>query len=176
MTTPRPIAMLIAALGGEGGGVLTDWIVSAAASEGYPVQSTSIPGVAQRTGATTYYIEILPVTFAALGAKRPVLGLTPGGGDGDVVPARERMEGGRGQPAGFSRRLAGGDRRRRARAPRRQAPARCRALGREPGSRGDRDHAGRRLRDRDRGAAAHRGFPGRRLCGTLCRPAQDRAR
>ena len=41
MTTPRPIAMLIAALGGEGGGVLTDWIVSAAASEGYPVQSRS---------------------------------------------------------------------------------------------------------------------------------------
>ena len=64
MTTPRPIAMLIAALGGEGGGVLTDWIVGAAADAGYPVQSTSIPGVAQRTGATTYYIEILPILSA----------------------------------------------------------------------------------------------------------------
>jgi len=51
---PRPIAILIAALGGEGGGVLTDWIVSAAAQLDFPVQSTSIPGVAQRTGATTY--------------------------------------------------------------------------------------------------------------------------
>ena len=42
----RPIAILIAALGGEGGGVLTDWIVAAAAQLGFPVQSTSIPGVA----------------------------------------------------------------------------------------------------------------------------------
>ena len=52
MSAPRPITLLIAALGGEGGGVLTDWIVAAAAKAGYPVQSTSIPGVAQRTGAT----------------------------------------------------------------------------------------------------------------------------
>jgi indolepyruvate ferredoxin oxidoreductase beta subunit len=101
MTTPRPIAMLIAALGGEGGGVLTDWIVSAAASQGYPVQSTSIPGVAQRTGATTYYIEIMPVTFAALGGKRPVLALTPGGGDVDIVVASELMEAGRAIANGF---------------------------------------------------------------------------
>ena len=28
---PLPITILIAALGGEGGGVLTDWIVAAAA-------------------------------------------------------------------------------------------------------------------------------------------------
>ena len=46
----RPLTLLIAALGGEGGGVLTHWIVSAS-SIGFPVQSTSIPGVAQRTGA-----------------------------------------------------------------------------------------------------------------------------
>ncbi|MBV9954574.1 MAG: hypothetical protein JOZ70_04920, partial [Pseudolabrys sp.] len=39
-----PVKLLIAALGGEGGGVLTDWIVSAAAQRGLPVQSTSIPG------------------------------------------------------------------------------------------------------------------------------------
>ena len=57
----RPITVLIAALGGEGGGVLADWILAAAGAQGYPVQSTSIPGVAQRTGATTYYLEIYPV-------------------------------------------------------------------------------------------------------------------
>ena len=57
----RPLTILIAALGGEGGGVLTDWIVAAATSQNFPVQSTSIPGVAQRTGATTYHIEMLPV-------------------------------------------------------------------------------------------------------------------
>jgi indolepyruvate ferredoxin oxidoreductase beta subunit len=101
MTAPRPIAMLIAALGGEGGGVLTDWIVTAAAARGFPVQSTSIPGVAQRTGATTYYIEIMPVTAAALGGKRPVLALTPGSGDVDVVLASELMEGARAIGNGF---------------------------------------------------------------------------
>jgi indolepyruvate ferredoxin oxidoreductase beta subunit len=101
MTTPRPIAMLIAALGGEGGGVLTDWIVAAAAAQGFPVQSTSIPGVAQRTGATTYYLEIMPATAAALGGKRPVLALTPSGGDVDVVLASELMEGARAIGNGF---------------------------------------------------------------------------
>lgn len=101
MTTPRPIAMLIAALGGEGGGVLTDWIVAAASAQDFPVQSTSIPGVAQRTGATTYYIEVMPLSIAALGDERPVLALTPGVGDVDVVLASELMEGARAIGSGF---------------------------------------------------------------------------
>ena len=96
-----PIKLLIAALGGEGGGVLTDWIVSAAAEAGYPVQSTSIPGVAQRTGATTYYIEIFPVRARELGGKRPVLALTPGVGDIDVAVASELLEAGRVVAGGF---------------------------------------------------------------------------
>ena len=74
MSAPRPITLLIAALGGEGGGVLTDWIVSAAAEAGFPVQSTSIPGVAQRTGATTYYIEILPAARARAWRQAPGAG------------------------------------------------------------------------------------------------------
>jgi indolepyruvate ferredoxin oxidoreductase beta subunit len=101
MSIPRPITMLIAALGGEGGGVLTQWIVSAAARAGFPVQSTSIPGVAQRTGATTYYIEILPVPSRELGGKRPVLALTPGVGDIDVAVASELLEAGRTVVSGF---------------------------------------------------------------------------
>jgi len=101
MSAPRPITMLIAALGGEGGGVLTEWIVAAAAAAGFPVQSTSIPGVAQRTGATTYYIEILPVPARDLNGKRPVLALTPGVGDIDVAVASELMEAGRTVTAGF---------------------------------------------------------------------------
>ena len=96
----RPIAILIAALGGEGGGVLTDWIVAAAAQLGFPVQSTSIPGVAQRTGATTYYIEIVPVPAREL-AARPVLALAPGIGDVDIVLASELMEAGRTITGGF---------------------------------------------------------------------------
>jgi indolepyruvate ferredoxin oxidoreductase beta subunit len=103
MTGPqaRPITILIAALGGEGGGVLTDWIVAAASQLGFPVQSTSIPGVAQRTGATTYYIEIVPVPARELGGKDPILALAPGVGDVDMVLASELMEAGRAIAAGF---------------------------------------------------------------------------
>lgn len=101
MNATRPITLLIAALGGEGGGVLTNWIVSAATEAGYPVQSTSIPGVAQRTGATTYYIEILPVRISDLGGKRPVLALTPGVGDIDIAVASELLEAGRTVAGGF---------------------------------------------------------------------------
>jgi indolepyruvate ferredoxin oxidoreductase beta subunit len=97
----RPITILIAALGGEGGGVLTNWIVNAATSLGFPVQSTSIPGVAQRTGATTYYIEIVPKTWAELGERRPVLALTPGIGDIDIFVASELLEAARAIAAGF---------------------------------------------------------------------------
>ena len=101
MTDTRPVTLLIAALGGEGGGVLTDWIVSAAQACDLPVQSTSIPGVAQRTGATTYYIEIFPVPLAELGGKRPVLALAPGVGDVDMVVASELLEAGRAISNGF---------------------------------------------------------------------------
>jgi indolepyruvate ferredoxin oxidoreductase beta subunit len=96
--TERPITVLIAALGGEGGGVLTDWIVRAATMSGFAIQSTSIPGVAQRTGATTYYIEMLP---AAANGKRPVLALTPGVGDIDIAVASELLEAGRTVANGF---------------------------------------------------------------------------
>jgi indolepyruvate ferredoxin oxidoreductase beta subunit len=101
MSAIRPITLLIAALGGEGGGVLTNWIVSAAADAGFPVQSTSIPGVAQRTGATTYYIEMLPVHVDELNGKRPVLALTPGVGDIDIAVASELLEAGRTVAGGF---------------------------------------------------------------------------
>jgi indolepyruvate ferredoxin oxidoreductase, beta subunit len=99
--TDRPITVLIAALGGEGGGVLTEWIVAAAKSLGLPVQSTSIPGVAQRTGATTYYIEIFPKPWRELAGRRPVLALAPGIGDLDMVVASELLEAGRTVAGGF---------------------------------------------------------------------------
>jgi indolepyruvate ferredoxin oxidoreductase alpha subunit len=97
----KPITVLIAALGGEGGGVLTNWIVAAAAKQGFPVQSTSIPGVAQRTGATTYYIEVVPQPWHDLGRQRPVLALQPGVGDVDLVVASELMEAGRTIAGGY---------------------------------------------------------------------------
>lgn len=99
--TGVPLRILIYALGGEGGGVLTDWIVGAVDEEGYPVQSTSIPGVAQRTGATTYYIEIYPKKWSELDGKRPVMGLYPSPGAVDIMVASELIEAGRAMENGF---------------------------------------------------------------------------
>ena len=59
MTGRRPITIAILAMGGEGGGVLADWIVALAERQGWVAQSTSVPGVAQRTGATIYYLCLL---------------------------------------------------------------------------------------------------------------------
>src|SRR5438034_466116 len=73
----RPVSVLIAALGGQGGGVLTEWIVDAATHAGLRAQATSIPGVAQRTGATTYYLEIYPEPPPAGSSPDPVFSLYP---------------------------------------------------------------------------------------------------
>jgi len=85
------INILIGALGGDGGGVLCDWIVAAAHSQGLAVQATQIPGVAQRTGATTYYLELMPQT----GRQDAVLALNPAIGEVDIALATELLEAGR---------------------------------------------------------------------------------
>jgi indolepyruvate ferredoxin oxidoreductase beta subunit len=90
-TPEKAISIAILAMGGQGGGVLTDWIVAVAEANGWHAQSTSVPGVAQRTGATLYYIEMLPPRAG----QAPVLALMPTPGDVDVVIAAELMEAGR---------------------------------------------------------------------------------
>ena len=89
--TRKSLNIAILAMGGEGGGVLADWIVDMAEHAGYYVQTTSVPGVAQRTGATIYYVEIFP----EIGGQQPVLALMPFPGEVDVVIASELMEAGR---------------------------------------------------------------------------------
>jgi indolepyruvate ferredoxin oxidoreductase beta subunit len=86
--------LTIAALGGQGGGVVTDWLVLAARRAGYFVQATSVPGVAQRTGATIYYLEFFPRSDAPAG-REPIMALMPNPGDVDIVVASEWMEAGR---------------------------------------------------------------------------------
>jgi indolepyruvate ferredoxin oxidoreductase beta subunit len=88
----KPISILLCALGGEGGGVLADWLVEVALRTDYPAQATSIPGVAQRTGATTYYIEVFPQKRGSLGGKQPVLGLNPLPGRLDALVSSELLE------------------------------------------------------------------------------------
>jgi len=97
----KPITILIAAMGGEGGGVLMNWIVKTAWQQGYPVQATSIPGVAQRTGATTYYIDLLPIKRQKLNGKIPIFTLNPAAGEIDIMVATELMEAARGISNGF---------------------------------------------------------------------------
>jgi indolepyruvate ferredoxin oxidoreductase, beta subunit len=91
----RPIKLTIAALGGQGGGVLADWLIEIAEAEGYIAQSTSVPGVAQRTGATIYYLEFFPRAAAERAGRDPVMALMPVSGDVDCVLASELAEAGR---------------------------------------------------------------------------------
>ena len=88
----QPISILLCALGGEGGGVLADWLVDVARHAGYPAQATSIPGVAQRTGATTYYLEVYPLPHSQLQGRLPVLGLNPLPGRLDALVSSELLE------------------------------------------------------------------------------------
>ena len=67
----RPITIAILAMGGEGGGVLAEWIVDVAEHAGYIAQMTSVPGVAQRTGATNYYVELFPKHGAKANSPAP---------------------------------------------------------------------------------------------------------
>ena len=91
----------ILALGGEGGGVLADWIVDLAEHGGYLAQTTSVPGVAQRTGATIYYVELFPKLAAQAAGREPVLSLMPMPGDVEIVLASELMEAARAVERGF---------------------------------------------------------------------------
>ena len=91
----RPIKLTIAALGGQGGGVLATWLVKAAEAEGYLAQTTSVPGVAQRTGATIYYLEFFPRAAAIRAGREPIMALMPVAGDVDCVIASELAEAGR---------------------------------------------------------------------------------
>lgn len=100
----RPITIAILAMGGEGGGVLSGWIADVATRSGYVAQTTQVAGVAQRTGATVYYVELYPpVAGGAAGGPRsePVLSMFPIPGECDIVIASELMEAGRSVQRGF---------------------------------------------------------------------------
>ena len=98
-TDPRVdqiLKLAIMAVGGQGGGVLANWIDKLCRAQGYACQATSVAGVAQRTGATIYYIEMAPT-----GEGQPVFSLAPAAGDVDILIASEMMEVGRAIMRGF---------------------------------------------------------------------------
>ncbi|MER6416335.1 indolepyruvate oxidoreductase subunit beta family protein [Streptomyces humidus] len=101
----RPVTLAILAMGGEGGGVLADWIVEVGEHAGWAAQNTSVAGVAQRTGATVYYVELLPPPpggIPAGGRTQPILSLFPTPGEVDIVITSELMECGRAVQRGFA--------------------------------------------------------------------------
>ncbi|MGH1576199.1 indolepyruvate oxidoreductase subunit beta family protein [Planktotalea sp.] len=94
--TEAILKVAVMAVGGQGGGVLTSWIETLARAQGYVCQATSVAGVAQRTGATIYYVEMTPAA-----EQQPVFSLAPSAGDVDVLIASEMMEVGRAIMRGF---------------------------------------------------------------------------
>ena len=50
------IKILIPAVGGQGGGVLTEWLVQAFFKEEFDVQGISLPGLSQRGGSTVWQL------------------------------------------------------------------------------------------------------------------------
>tara|TARA_R110002072_G_scaffold46593_1_gene129358 strand:- start:2343 stop:3878 length:1536 start_codon:yes stop_codon:yes gene_type:complete len=90
------IKLAVMAVGGQGGGVLTGWIETLARAQGFAVQATSVAGVAQRTGATIYYVEMTQASD-----QQPVFALAPSAGDVDILVAAEMMEVGRAVMRGF---------------------------------------------------------------------------
>ena len=94
--TPAIIKLAVFAVGGQGGGVLSNWIVEVAERNGFRAQATSIAGVAQRTGATIYYVEMAEDT-----GRAPVFALAPSAGDVDILIAAELMESGRAMMRGL---------------------------------------------------------------------------
>ena len=79
---------------------MTDWILAAANEHNLICQATSVPGVAQRTGATTYYIEVFNQQLQP-GKPEPVMALYPQAGDIDLMVASELAEASRACMNGF---------------------------------------------------------------------------
>ena len=93
------INLVAAALGGEGGGVFTNWLAEVADSENWHCQTTALAGVAQRTGATIYYLEFFPRNANLTSV--PVMSLFPAQGDIDIAVASEIAEAARMVQRGF---------------------------------------------------------------------------
>lgn len=97
----KTISLLICALGGEGAGVLTEWIIQASKESHLKAQSTSIPGVAQRTGATTYYLEVFGEPLTSKDSPTPLFSLTPMPARLDCLVSSELLETARQCSLGF---------------------------------------------------------------------------
>lgn len=88
------LKILIPAVGGQGGGVLTEWLVNALLNSDYEVQSISLPGLAQRGGSAVYYIEAYKYNLHN-GTTPIIFSQYPIPGDVDIILCQEFLELGR---------------------------------------------------------------------------------
>jgi indolepyruvate ferredoxin oxidoreductase beta subunit len=93
------IKILIPAIGGQGGGVLTEWIVQAFFLEEYDAQGISLPGLSQRGGSTVYYLEAHPRPDSE--EKSIIFAQFPVPGEVDIILAQEFLELGRALELGY---------------------------------------------------------------------------
>jgi indolepyruvate ferredoxin oxidoreductase beta subunit len=91
----------IAAVGGQGGALLTDWLLAAANQMRYQAHSVGIPGMSQRGGATSYYVEMAPEETAP-GLDDALLSPAPFLGEVDCLIGLEFLELGRAVQSGYS--------------------------------------------------------------------------
>lgn len=94
------IKILIPAVGGQGGGVLTEWLLQAFLLEGFEAQGISLPGLSQRAGSTVYYIEALSSRISS-NQKPVIFSQYPVPGDVDIILAQEFLELGRILESGY---------------------------------------------------------------------------
>ncbi|MEL0084123.1 MAG: indolepyruvate oxidoreductase subunit beta family protein [Gammaproteobacteria bacterium] len=93
----RSIRVLIGTVGGQGGGVLSDWLVRGLLNAGWQPQSIGLLGLSQRAGTVIYYLEANPE-----GDSPPILSPFAVPGDVDLILAQEFLELGRLLQGGFA--------------------------------------------------------------------------
>lgn len=93
----RACRVLIGTVGGQGGGVLSDWLVHGLLESGWGASSIGLLGLSQRAGTVTYYCEGAP------GRDVPrVASMFGVPGEVDLVIGQELLELGRILAAGFA--------------------------------------------------------------------------
>jgi indolepyruvate ferredoxin oxidoreductase beta subunit len=85
---PQRISVLIAAVGGQGGHILGEWLLAAARLADWQARGVGLPGLSQRGGATIYYLELAHGPEA----EKTVFCPFPVSGDLDIILGQELLE------------------------------------------------------------------------------------
>jgi indolepyruvate ferredoxin oxidoreductase beta subunit len=100
----RVTSVLIAAIGGQGGNVLAEWLFLAASldEQKMKAQAIALPGLSQRGGGTTFYLEIAHQAKDQTELDRVVFSQHPFPGRVDIIIGQELVELGRVLRTGYA--------------------------------------------------------------------------